>query len=58
MTASARRKFKHIGMLINENNAEVKDPEGLKDVAKRYFDGLFLERQCDYAPVLNPICRA
>lgn len=55
MYATARRKFKKIDKLINEDKMEVKEQAGLCEVAKEYFSQLFEEKEGVYEHVLSLI---
>ncbi|XP_058758128.1 uncharacterized protein LOC131631355 [Vicia villosa] len=53
LSATARRKFKRIEALTNDNGEEVKDQETICGIAKDYFTKLFEESVSSYEPVLK-----
>ncbi|CAL5191129.1 unnamed protein product [Lathyrus oleraceus] len=55
MSATSRREFKKISMLLYDDNAEVKDQSGLCEVAKEYFNKLFAEKNGIHELVLATI---
>lgn len=55
MYATARRKFKKIDKLINEDKVEVKEQAGLCEVETEYFSQLFEEKEGVYEHVLSLI---
>lgn len=55
LSATTRRRFKNINMLLNEENQVIKDQAGLYDVAKSYFRKLFEAKEGVYDPVLAHI---
>lgn len=55
MSASVKRKFQRINMLKKGDGVEVREQEGMCNIAKSYFEELFASREGQYDPVLNLI---
>ncbi|CAK8568525.1 unnamed protein product [Lathyrus sativus] len=54
-STTARKKFQQIQLLIDDNDNEVREHNGMCNIAKDYFDNLFLAGQGVYEPVLELI---